>query len=230
MQTTETFLSIKEASRLTGVPAYTLRFWEKEFADFLNPPRTEGGQRRYDQTSIQMVERIKKLVDEEKYSIAGARGVLSLERQQSEQRSDIGEKLRNEAQIDLILDEIAEIVREKVMARLLRDQGNNVVGERVPGLKIGGIRPNPVTAQPVSETPTPQSQTASVGTFGKPSIRPTEMPVQASTGTNGSGTNAQTSVSHVHTPVSSSFASASSHSVRQTVGLLDIPISEDPNA
>jgi DNA-binding transcriptional MerR regulator len=136
----EHLLSIKEASRLTGVPAYTLRFWEKEFDEFLKPPRTEGGQRRFDQESLKMVERIKRLVDDEKYSIAGARGVLASEKQQREQRDDVSLRLRNEAQIDLILDEIAEIVREKVLARLLRDEGSNrIVGERVPGLKASHL-------------------------------------------------------------------------------------------
>ena len=135
-KSSEQLLSIKEASRLTGVPSYTLRFWEKEFDEFLNPPRTDGGQRRYDKDSLDMVNRIKNLVDEEKYSIAGARGVLSTEQQQHDDKSDISQVLRNEAQIDLILDEIAEIVREKVLARLVQEGNNRVVGERVPGLKV----------------------------------------------------------------------------------------------
>ncbi|MDP6353529.1 MAG: MerR family transcriptional regulator [Planctomycetota bacterium] len=153
----EHLLSIKEASRLSGVPAYTLRFWEKEFIDFLKPPRTEGGQRRYDQESLEMVERIKHLVDEEKYSIAGARGVLAMERQQAEQRDDIGTRLRNEEQINLILDEIANIVREKVVSRLLRDENfNQIIGDKVAGLKPEDL----INNQPKPENehrPTPDS-------------------------------------------------------------------------
>jgi DNA-binding transcriptional MerR regulator len=161
----EHLLSIKEASRLSGVPAYTLRFWEKEFLDFLKPPRTEGGQRRYDQESLEMVERIKHLVDEEKYSIAGARGVLSMERQQAEQRDDIGTRLRNEEQINLILDEIANIVREKVVSRLLRDENfNQIIGDKVAGLKPEDLinnqpkpqiehRPTPVNVETVPSQP-----------------------------------------------------------------------------
>jgi len=118
----EHLLSIKEASRLTGVPAYTLRFWEKEFNEFLKPPKTEGGQRRYDENSLKVVNRIKSLVDEEKYSVAGARGVLAMESKQQELRNDIGSKIRNEEKIGVILDEIAAIVREKVLARLLKEE------------------------------------------------------------------------------------------------------------
>jgi DNA-binding transcriptional MerR regulator len=156
MQTySEHLLSIKEASRLSGVPAYTLRFWEKEFVDFLKPPRTDGGQRRYDQESLEMVERIKHLVDEEKYSIAGARGVLSMERQQSEQRDDIGTRLRNEEQINLILDEIANIVREKVVSRLLRDENfNQIIGDKVAGLKAEDLINNQPRPE-VEHRPTP---------------------------------------------------------------------------
>lgn len=185
MQTySEHLLSIKEASRLSGVPAYTLRFWEKEFVEFLKPPRTDGGQRRYDQESLDMVERIKHLVDEEKYSIAGARGVLSMERQQSEQRDDIGTRLRNEEQINLILDEIANIVREKVVSRLLRDENfNQIIGDKVAGLKPEDLlfnqnqpkpepesRPTPVNVENVPSQPRFRVQTDSSSSL--PGISP----------------------------------------------------------
>jgi len=104
----------KEASKLTGVPAYTLCFWEKEFAEFLRPPRVQGGQRRYDEASIRMIEWIKKLVDEEKLSIPDVRERLKAEAVQP----PASPQLSNEKQIDLILDEIAEVVRERVAIRL----------------------------------------------------------------------------------------------------------------
>ena len=44
--------TIKQASYITGVPLHTIRFWEKEFKGFLRPQRTNGGQRRFDETSI----------------------------------------------------------------------------------------------------------------------------------------------------------------------------------
>ena len=40
------FYSIGEISRLTGVPAYTLRYWEKEFK-LLRPETDSRGGRRY---------------------------------------------------------------------------------------------------------------------------------------------------------------------------------------
>ncbi|MBS1720995.1 MAG: MerR family transcriptional regulator [Armatimonadetes bacterium] len=70
-------VSISVASRITGVEVHTLRYWEKEFAEFLNPVRTDGGQRRYRPEDIQTVFLVKRLLRDEMFSIAGARRHLS---------------------------------------------------------------------------------------------------------------------------------------------------------
>ncbi len=64
---------ISSASVITGIEVYTLRYWEKEFGEFLNPERTPGGQRRYRPEDIQTLFLIKRLVRDEMFSIAGAR-------------------------------------------------------------------------------------------------------------------------------------------------------------
>lgn len=66
-------VSISMASQITGVEVHTLRYWEKEFAGYLNPIRTGGGQRRYRAEDIQTVLELRKLLREEMFSIAGAR-------------------------------------------------------------------------------------------------------------------------------------------------------------
>lgn len=66
-------VSISVASRITGVEIHTLRYWEKEFAMYLGPGRTDGGQRRYRPADIQTVFVIKRLLRDEMFSIAGAR-------------------------------------------------------------------------------------------------------------------------------------------------------------
>jgi len=65
--------SISVASRITGVEVHTLRYWEREFCEFLNPERTDGGQRRYRPEDIQIVFLLKRLLRDEMFSIAGAR-------------------------------------------------------------------------------------------------------------------------------------------------------------
>lgn len=63
---------ISEVSRITGIKAYVLRYWETEFA-FLTPQKSKTNQRMYTKKDIENVLLIKKLLYEEKYSIAGAK-------------------------------------------------------------------------------------------------------------------------------------------------------------
>ncbi|NLB35073.1 MAG: MerR family transcriptional regulator [Elusimicrobia bacterium] len=69
------YFTIGEVSERTDIPAYTLRYWESEFK-LLRPLRRESGQRRYTQSDLHTVEKIKKLLYEKKYSIAGAKKQL----------------------------------------------------------------------------------------------------------------------------------------------------------
>lgn len=78
----EGLVSISVASKITGVEIHTLRYWEREFEEFLNPDRTDGGQRRYRPVDIQTVFTIKRLVRDEMFSIAGARRFLAKSQQQ----------------------------------------------------------------------------------------------------------------------------------------------------
>ncbi len=67
---------ISIASYITGVETHTLRYWEREFAEFLNPVRTKGGQRRYRPEDIEVLKEIKRLLKDELYTIAGAKRIL----------------------------------------------------------------------------------------------------------------------------------------------------------
>ncbi|MCC6728488.1 MAG: MerR family transcriptional regulator [Chthonomonadales bacterium] len=71
-------LSIGAVSALTGIEIHTLRYWEREFAEFVCPSRTPGGQRRYDAEDIATLIEIRRLLKQEIYSIAGARRVLAI--------------------------------------------------------------------------------------------------------------------------------------------------------
>lgn len=74
---TDKGMNISMASDITGIEIHTLRYWEKEFAGFLNPIRTAGGQRRYRAEDIQVVLELKRLLRDEMFSIAGARKFLA---------------------------------------------------------------------------------------------------------------------------------------------------------
>lgn len=69
----EKAVSISMAAGITGIEVHTLRYWEREFSEFLHPVRTSGGQRRYRPEDIQTIMLIKRLLRDEMFSISGAR-------------------------------------------------------------------------------------------------------------------------------------------------------------
>jgi DNA-binding transcriptional MerR regulator len=72
------FYKIGEVCEATDTQPYVLRFWESEFPQ-LAPQKNRSGQRMYREEDIALVERIKHLLHEEGYTIAGARKRLEQE-------------------------------------------------------------------------------------------------------------------------------------------------------
>lgn len=72
------FYKIGEVCEITDTQPYVLRFWESEFPQ-LAPRKNRSGQRVYQRKDIETVIRIKKLLYEEEYTIAGARRKLDEE-------------------------------------------------------------------------------------------------------------------------------------------------------
>ena len=70
------YYSIGEVSELTKLKAYVLRYWETEFAK-LKPPKNRAGNRTYRQKDIDMILNIKDLLYNKKFTIDGARSVIS---------------------------------------------------------------------------------------------------------------------------------------------------------
>jgi DNA-binding transcriptional MerR regulator len=66
------YFRIGEVAELCRLPAYVLRFWETEFPQ-LKPVKSNTGQRMYRRKDVENVLRIKKLLYEEGFTIAGAR-------------------------------------------------------------------------------------------------------------------------------------------------------------
>ncbi len=77
----EPLISIRDAARIIGVPPHTIRYWEKEFSEFLVAPRTMGKQRRYGDLQLHKLRMIFKMLKEEGYSIAGAKRALAKQNQ-----------------------------------------------------------------------------------------------------------------------------------------------------
>ena len=69
------YYRIGEVSKLTGVKPYVLRYWESEFR-WMSPAKSRSKQRLYRQRDIEIIQLIKRLLWEEKFTIAGARKKL----------------------------------------------------------------------------------------------------------------------------------------------------------
>lgn len=66
------YYRIGEVSQITGVKPYVLRYWESEFR-LMAPQKSRSKQRLYRQKDIETILAIKRLLYEERYTIAGAR-------------------------------------------------------------------------------------------------------------------------------------------------------------
>lgn len=75
----KTFFSIGEVGHLTQVKPYVLRYWESAFR-LLRPARRVSGQRKYTKKDIELILKIKRLLQEEGFTIAGAKRRLIEER------------------------------------------------------------------------------------------------------------------------------------------------------
>lgn len=69
------FKTISEVSTETGVPQHVLRFWEGKFTQ-LRPLKRGGGRRYYRPEDVALLMRIRRLLQEEGYTIKGVQKVL----------------------------------------------------------------------------------------------------------------------------------------------------------
>jgi DNA-binding transcriptional MerR regulator len=70
------FFKIGEVCDLAGLEAYVLRFWESEFPN-LAPQKSKAGHRVYRRKDVEMVLKIKSLLYDRGFTIAGARRQLA---------------------------------------------------------------------------------------------------------------------------------------------------------
>ena len=69
------FFRVSETSRMVGVPAHVLRFWETEFPA-LSPKKSGRGHRLYHRKDVELFLQIKHLLYEKRFTIEGARQTL----------------------------------------------------------------------------------------------------------------------------------------------------------
>ncbi len=108
------YYSIGEVSELVNLKQYVLRYWETEFP-MLRPQKNRAGNRKYRKKDIDLVLRIKNLLYNKKYTIAGAREKLRRELRgdiESETESNVDSNEYKEllSSIKIELQEILELL------------------------------------------------------------------------------------------------------------------------
>ena len=83
------YYRIGEVEEITSVPAYVLRYWESEFK-LLRPKKNAAGQRLYRQRDLDLVQRIKTLLYEERLTLEGAKKRLLAESRRGSEQLDLG--------------------------------------------------------------------------------------------------------------------------------------------
>ncbi len=75
------YYSISEVCAATGIEPHVLRYWEKEFS-LLRPKKNSGGKRAYKEKDIETIIKIKRMLEEDKYTLQGAKSKLTDERRE----------------------------------------------------------------------------------------------------------------------------------------------------
>ena len=72
----EAFRTIREVAEVIDVPQHVLRFWESKFKQ-VNPLKRGGGRRYYRPDDVILIEKIKKLLYDDGYTIKGVQKLLN---------------------------------------------------------------------------------------------------------------------------------------------------------
>jgi DNA-binding transcriptional MerR regulator len=89
----KTYFRIGEISKILGVEPYVVRYWETEFST-IKPIRTKSEQRLYRRKDLEELVLIKRLLYQDKFTIAGAKKRLQELRKESPAVSDSDEESR----------------------------------------------------------------------------------------------------------------------------------------
>ena len=123
------YYSIAEVSRITGLKAYVLRFWESEFSE-LRPAKNTAGNRIYRKSDIRIIFLIKRLLYQEKYTIDGAKQYLRKMRSKDDPKMQLS---LLELKRDDLIEEIKAGLKEILQFLDNEDQDHDDRGVAQPG-------------------------------------------------------------------------------------------------
>ena len=103
---TKNYYKIGEVAEILGIPASTLRFWEKEFT-IIKPKRNSKNTRFYTPEDVETIKMVYYLVKEKGLKLDAAQQQIRVNRHNVSQRSAVINRLRN--QLQDMLDAINKI-------------------------------------------------------------------------------------------------------------------------
>ena len=104
MKSSDAYKTIGEVSKVLKTPQHILRFWEESFKQ-VKPLKRKGGRRLYSENDINLLRRIKNLLNEEGYSIKGVK--IYLKKNKIDNVKTEG-KLKISEEVNIKLKEILE--------------------------------------------------------------------------------------------------------------------------
>ncbi len=90
------YYSIGEVCEIAGLKPHVLRYWETQFKE-ISPTKNRAGNRVYRAREIKLIELVKHLLYEEKYTIDGARRKLEKLREEGDLEESAGQALDRKA-------------------------------------------------------------------------------------------------------------------------------------
>jgi DNA-binding transcriptional MerR regulator len=115
----KTYRPISEVSDLVGVKPHVLRYWESQFG-MLRPKKNRAGNRMYRPDEIKLLLRIKELLYDRRFTIAGARRRLLDERHEATPQTEMG---FSDADRKLVIHEVKSELKA-LLERLARRPAN----------------------------------------------------------------------------------------------------------
>jgi len=99
------FFKIGEVCDIVDVQAHVLRYWETEFP-MLSPQKNRSGQRTYRRRDVEIALRIKELLYEDLYTIAGAKKRLQKEMREASRLKIVKSEPDEDAEFSQVSDDM----------------------------------------------------------------------------------------------------------------------------
>lgn len=136
--------STREVSQITSLQTYVLQYWETEFEE-LRPKQDRHGNRVYRIEDIKLIFHIKKLLYEDKFTIAGARQRLAAMQKSGRQMDFSFERLRQEDAVYEIKKGLREVL---ALLNETQDGAENTPSVFTPAKMVKGKSTKPSQRKP----------------------------------------------------------------------------------